>query len=470
MKDYKEEQVMINGALFYNLTWTVNGLTEEYKASQQLPLFKIEVELPIQESDCTDISSFWVQNPPNVTLSADCPRGPGVKNGYIRRGTTAECGCEVYNNGPITATVKWFTSDGQPVMLRNESVLEVTYNPDEKKQSYECRATSVMGVETRLQFVPKFYYPPNVFDFTVNKSNSTIVSVGANVVFYCEVEGDPPAKALINGSGLGQVKEIQSNTSVLELVLEDLQCDDSGRYFCMGVNGFEDNGTMDHNFVDANVLCPPKVKNNSSEIPVVHVSRDKNTVFTLEIYGYPEPTKFGLKIESGTFSSDVNSNSYHISYITTVPPFGLVTVSLTDSSSKAITTYILTVANTEGKLELRFIAIDQDQISVQTDDSAFWMKVGLGVGLSVLVLAVVIAVSIICFRRHNLNGQGGSEGNLPHPDDYVSDESSTDQSSTTPIDNWLFTNISYLPSPDKELNFNHSYKDFIEPPPDYFDD
>ncbi|XP_059168949.1 uncharacterized protein LOC131950782 [Physella acuta] len=127
----------------------------------------------------------------------------------------------------------------------------------------------------------------------------------------------------------------------------------------MGVNGFEDSGTMDHKLVDVNIECVLKIRYPPPEVPVVRVSRDKNTVFTLEIYGYPEPTKFGLKIESGNSVSDVDKKTYDISYISTVPPFGLVTVTFYDKTTRVITTYILSVTNTEGELKLKFDVINQ---------------------------------------------------------------------------------------------------------------
>ncbi|XP_059167056.1 uncharacterized protein LOC131949259 [Physella acuta] len=237
----------------------------------------------------------------------------------------------------------------------------------------------------------RFTSLPNTVGFTVNDTRSKVAELGANVLLLCEV--DPPAKALINGSGLGQVKEIQSNTSVLELVLEDLQCEDSGRYFCME----DKDKTKAYNSVDVNIGCVLKVRHPSPDIPTIYTTRDQNTVFTLEVYGYPEPNKFGLKIESGNSFTDVDKSTYSISYLSLVPPFGVVTVTLYDKMTKAVTTYLLTMENTEGKLDVKFEVINQD-VENTTDMSTFWIKFGVGIGCSVLGIAMVIGLVVLYVR------------------------------------------------------------------------
>ncbi|KAK6961054.1 cell adhesion molecule 3, partial [Biomphalaria glabrata] len=195
---------------------------------------------------------------------------------------------------------------------------------------------------------------PRVLEFTVNGQKSVDLNFGDNVTFYCEVKStDPPSKAVLLASGLGSIKEIISTNETLELSLPDLRCEDSGRYNCTGRNGFEDNVTSYPDYVDINIKCPFQLNKNNNISRTTTISPDENTVFTFEVYGYPEPTEYVLKTETGKTYSTVDSNQYQVSYTRLTPPFGLITLTVYDANTRGLITYVLTVTNAEGEINIK---------------------------------------------------------------------------------------------------------------------
>ncbi|KAI8761421.1 hypothetical protein BgiBS90_031206, partial [Biomphalaria glabrata] len=150
---------------------------------------------------------------------------------------------------------------------------------------------------------------PSVLKFTANGRRSINLNVGDNVTFYCQVMStDPPSKAVLVGSGLGSIKEIISTNETLELSLSDLQCEDSGRYYCTGRKGFEDNVTSFPFFVDIYIYWPYRLNQLNNTYQGTTVSPDENTVFTVVIYGYTEPTEYVLKKETGKTNWTLGTN------------------------------------------------------------------------------------------------------------------------------------------------------------------
>ncbi|KAI8761422.1 hypothetical protein BgiBS90_031207, partial [Biomphalaria glabrata] len=52
---------------------------------------------------------------PNIKLADDCPRGPSVKNGLIRRWTDATCRCLLLDSVFPFTSVQWYDQNGKPI-------------------------------------------------------------------------------------------------------------------------------------------------------------------------------------------------------------------------------------------------------------------------------------------------------------------------------------------------------------------
>ncbi|CAL1529896.1 unnamed protein product [Lymnaea stagnalis] len=367
------------------------------------PPFAMHVDYFYNTSFCRTDETLRIEAIPKAEISPDCPSGQGVKNRHIRRGTTATCKCQIVRQSRPAGHVQWFTEDGQSVGSSTSSevsVLNLSQNTTESSISFNCIGVSEVGQQSGGTIKIQFYDEPRVVNFSVNESKSVSVNVSNSVTFYCQVEADPPGITVLTGSGLGKVQENTSASDVLEFILNDLQCEDSGRYFCSGRNGFEDNATSSRDFVDVNVTCAPKLKNVPDKIPSIQVSPNQNTVFTLEVYGYPEPTAFGLKIETGRSTSSVNKDNYSVKYLPLTPPFGLVTLTIYDANTKGTTTYILSVRSEAGEVEMKLEVVKEESPSpIDEDNTSRDIAIGVSVSCVVLVLGTATAVCVYFKRR-----------------------------------------------------------------------
>ncbi|CAL1548801.1 unnamed protein product, partial [Lymnaea stagnalis] len=95
---------------------------------------------------------------PKAIISPECPSGPGVKNGHIRRGTTATCNCQIVRQSRPAGYVQWFTEDGQSVAPPGEiSDLVLSSNTTGSNTSYNCYGISENGQVSGGTIVAKFY-------------------------------------------------------------------------------------------------------------------------------------------------------------------------------------------------------------------------------------------------------------------------------------------------------------------------
>ncbi|CAL1545264.1 unnamed protein product, partial [Lymnaea stagnalis] len=252
---------------------------------------------------------------------------------------------------------------------------------------------------------------PTVLRLTANGNEATSIEVNHTtpVTLYCEVQSDVvPARALITaGKGLGRIREWPSNNETLTVTLPSLSCEDSGRFFCSGLNGYEKNDTTKWKYVDINIVCALKPKDPSVvSVPnTIQVSPQDNTVFTLEVYGYPVPTNFGLKIETGRGKEDVDKGGYDITYIPLTPPVGQIKVTIYDANTRGTTTYYVSVKNNVGEaVELRLDVVKNDPVLAEPkpadkgDDNGVAIGVGVGVACAVIVIVVVV-VAVYLVRR-----------------------------------------------------------------------
>ncbi|CAL1534909.1 unnamed protein product [Lymnaea stagnalis] len=356
---------------------------------------------------CKVDHASWDSSVPGAILSENCPYGEDVKNGFIRRGATATCECDIQALTLLTGQLYWFGNEGQPVETNeNGDVLNVSYNSTQGSQAtFSCAfVAGLVQMGEKAVFATKFYSEPQVVNFTVNGSRSVTVKVNNSVTFYCQVEAEPPAKAVLTGSGLGKVQELTSASDVFQLTLHDLECEDSGRYFCSGRNGFEDNATSSRDYVDVNIICRQNPRFSSDAFKTLHFFTNENTLFTIEIYGFPAPQSFYLKIETRDSTHDVEQDNYSITYLHLTPPFGLVNVSIYDANTKGTTTYILGIVNEAGEFQVKIQVIKEEKsittrIFEKQPDVDVAIGVGAGGGAALLVIVTLVVICLVKRKR-----------------------------------------------------------------------
>ncbi|KAH9523278.1 hypothetical protein Btru_066275 [Bulinus truncatus] len=290
---------------FYHTTYRENTMfTQLLNYSASTDLINITISLLYNLSNCKDINSSNFSKP-NLTLSF-CPNGSDVQKGFIKRGSTATCRCQLTDQTIYPVQVQWLNSAGQKVSVSgNYSDLVISGTNGNNESWYICDLIGIKDADSII-YHPKFYDPPQVTNFTVD-----------------------------------------------------------------GRNGFEDNVTSFPDFVDINVTCPIKSVTQDTVIPSVQISPDENTKFTFEVYGYPEPTEYGLKIETGKSTSDVDSNKYRVTYTRMTPPLGLITVTVYDANTKGTITYVLSVKNKAGEVSLKFRVIKETPQQITSCVSCF---------------------------------------------------------------------------------------------------
>ncbi|KAK6961056.1 cell adhesion molecule 3 [Biomphalaria glabrata] len=339
-----------------------------FKFRNLFGLHRFSLYFAYNVSTCVN-ANVWNLYQPNITLADDCPSGPYVKNGLIRRGTNATCRCLLAHSIFPFSSVQWLDSSGQPISTSGaySDLLILTAG----KTQYTCTATIFERSTSGLTFIPNYFDVPRVVNFTANGKKSADLSVGDNVTISCQVQSEPEGKAVLLASGLGSIKEIISTNGTLEISLHDLQCEDSGRYNCTGRNGFEDNVTSYPDYVDINIKCIFQLNQQKNTSLVTTVSPDENSVFTFEVYGYPEPTEYVLKIETGKTYSTVETNQYKVSYTRLTPPFGLITVTVFDNDRRGLITYVLNVKNEAGEITLTIqVNKEMPPVNISSDSNS----------------------------------------------------------------------------------------------------
>ncbi|KAK0067103.1 hypothetical protein Bpfe_003201 [Biomphalaria pfeifferi] len=346
-------------------------------------------------------ANVWNFSQPNITLADDCPIGPYVKNGLIRRGTNVTCRCLLAHSIFPFSSVQWLDSSGQPISTSG-AYSDLTILTAGQTQ-YTCNATIFERSTNGLTFIPNYFDVPRVVNFTVNGKKSTDLHVGDNVTIFCSVQSEPKGKAVLLASGLGSIKEILSTNETLELSLHDLQCEDSGRYNCTGRNGFEDNVTSYPDYVDINIKCIFQLNQQKNTSLMTTVSPDENSVFTFEVYGYPEPTEYVLNIEMGKTYSTMETNQYKVAYTRLTPPFGLISVTVFDADRRRLITYVLNVKNEAGEIALT-IQVNKEipPVNISSGSNSADVIGGVTGGCALLLLIVILAVLAVK-RRKNLS-------------------------------------------------------------------
>ncbi|XP_059176551.1 uncharacterized protein LOC131956144 [Physella acuta] len=270
---------------------------------------------------------------------------------------------------------------------------------------------------------------------------------------------------------MSRIKDQRSNSSRLELVLDDVQCTDSGRYFCWGSNGFETNPHEIWKYVDILMECAPAVVNKSLTI---QIPESGNTTITLEILGYPEPTAYGLQIQLGQSMS--NTDDYNVVYTKLTPPFGLVTLTIYDENTQISLTYIFTIMNSAGNITFTFDVVKQDMSEkVNEDVTQLHVMVCVGVACGLLILLVISVIvgrvvvnKWLCLRaKHQVYGFSGSilhmanfKNNLSSPDKANTDTNTQPPPHTVETDDSCHRKVQMEDSSGALVLY-------FEPPPDY---
>ncbi|XP_059143123.1 uncharacterized protein LOC131930588 [Physella acuta] len=396
-------------------------------------IFEVEVNSllfilsPIFKITYNNFGCRKIENIESKPVIENCPKGDDVRDGYVRTNSPASCTCRMESNSPYsTALVQWMTSDYWPLTeLGKIVVIDVAVHPNYAGTALVCRMTDLGEPDQDVQYQPKFYGKffilfldqeldheiPTVKEVTVNGSDVITADPGTAVRLYCRVDGLPSAIAVTTGSGLGRVKENRSVSDALEIVLSDLQCRDSGRYYCWGSNGFETNQSRRQKFVDVNVNCAPKLKNETTpgEVQKVKVTPNTNTSVGLEIFGYPPPTAFQLKTETGKTVSDVSLNQYKVTYSDLTPPLGLVNLTIYDAEVKVTVNYILTLRNEVGESDVRMQVIKQE-VHVDTDTNVPTVGIIVGVVVAILII-VLIAVVVFVYKKRKTDKSKSNDSN-----------------------------------------------------------
>ncbi|XP_055870601.1 uncharacterized protein LOC106059801 [Biomphalaria glabrata] len=389
---------------------------------------------PNNASSCNN-ANIWNLSNTMVTLSPDCPSGPYVKNGFIRRNTTASCRCLLSGETFPSSSVQWFDATGLNVS-QSGKFSDLIIDGSQESGQYFCYETRFNDKTKRVAFKLDYFDVPEVVNVTVNGVDSVNVSVGDTVTIYCQVKStDPPSKAVLLASGLGSVKEIISTNETLELSLRDLQCEDSGRYNCTGRNGFEDSVASFLDYVDINIKCPIKSVQKSNTFPIIRVSPNENTVFTFEVYGYPEPTQYVLKTETGQSTSLIDQSKYKVTFLRLTPPLGQITVTVYDANTSGTTTYVLSVTNDAGEIILKYQVI-KEQFSQSSEIPVSQIIGGCVGGLGGIMLVSASIGILLWFvkRRRHKGSPGNNESyDVPMPDTVEENRLQAEQTIYTEI-------------------------------------
>ncbi|CAL1534661.1 unnamed protein product [Lymnaea stagnalis] len=234
--------------------------------------------------------------------------------------------------------------------------------------------------------------------FIVNGSRTLNVSAGMDVSFYCYINSPSHFSGEISGNGFGKMQTVRFDRGSTQLPLVGVSCEDTGRYMCRVV-GDVAHGTFTQTeaFVQLNVPCPQKLRYplDSKDILSLQSSPNTNTILTLEVYGYPQPTHFNLTQEMDSTSVVVEASKYSVTYTEWVPPNGLVALILYDNTYENSTTYVLTVGSPAGDLEFKFVSVKKYPKD-HVDDDGIW--IGVGVGVCCAVIIILIAVVVCCVR------------------------------------------------------------------------
>lgn len=129
--------------------------------------------------------------------------------------------------------VSWFKDQQRLETVRSESSLVLENISERDAGNYQCLATNVLGIATKL-FHVKVNAPPKV----ENPSDHIFKIIeNANVELSCEIGGkpEPDISWHANGNQLTERFKLSSDNKTLTF---EAHLSDSGIYSCTGVNGF----------------------------------------------------------------------------------------------------------------------------------------------------------------------------------------------------------------------------------------
>ncbi|XP_059166239.1 uncharacterized protein LOC131948642 [Physella acuta] len=252
--------------------------------------------------------------------------------------------------------------------------------------------------------------------FTANGATSLVTQTGLDVTLLCLLQSVRAATLVLTGSVLGQVRQLRSETGRIKLTIANVTCKDSGRYYCRT----ETTGYGNYASLEINVFCPFQVRYSPSPdlTPGIQASPGTNTIYTVELYGYPKPTKIGLLTEKMGQRSPVDVSLYEVTHAQTTPPFVLVSVTLFDHREKGNNSYVLVVSNSAGVLNLRFNVFKQYP-TVNSSNELLWIEIAAIVCGGTLLLILVVTCTVFLRRHAQLKKKKKKRESHHHADDSV---------------------------------------------------
>ncbi|KAK3768075.1 hypothetical protein RRG08_058202, partial [Elysia crispata] len=176
--------------------------------------------------------------------------------------------------------------------------------------------------------------------FTLDPAQTTF-NKGDNLEMKCSGQGNPDLTVTLTTK---ETSDDLTNVPTTELTHTlTLGCMDTGAYVCSGQNS---QGT-NRREINIGVRCPQQLSPLFNSKPQVDAVIRETVKFGIEIYGFPQPSTLTLQ-RTDNATNLTPSPRHSVKYTASVPPFGVVNVTISDVVEADFTIYTLTVDNGVG--------------------------------------------------------------------------------------------------------------------------